>query len=199
MLLPRLLIQLLSSFRSNTDLENLNSWPAAKFNFEPLTISLSAWQFSQFSTHLVVLWSRPYPINKDVLGDCDNALLESGRLYEAQSSPLINYASCFIMEASRVCQAWFILSKSTLPFLNHFLVLCVPWNSLYKDWFYNFPRAWINADWSAFSQSSSLFFLQMAVVFALLQSFSTSDLHDVSQLPASLDASHKVFSIYDAK
>lgn len=52
--------------------------------------------------------------------------------------------------------------------------------------------------------------LQMAVVFALLQSFSTSDLHDlskvrqwlcndVSQLPASLDASHKVFSIYDGK
>lgn len=163
---PRLFIQLLNSIGSNTNLEKLNSRPAAKFNFEQLTITLSAWQFSQFSTHLVVHWSRPYLINKDVLGDCDNALLESGRWYHAQSSPLINYASCFIMEASQVGQAWFILSKSMLSFLNHFLFLCVPLNSFYKDLFYNVPRAWINADRCVFSGSSTLSFLEMGVAFA---------------------------------
>ncbi|KAK4824641.1 hypothetical protein QYF61_016947 [Mycteria americana] len=84
---------LLSSIRSNIDLEKLNSQPAAKFNFEPLTITLSAWQFRQFSTHLVVHQCRPYLINKDVLGDCDTVLLKSGtsilQLYSNMNQSLV--------------------------------------------------------------------------------------------------------------
>lgn len=156
---PRDFTQLLS-IRSNTDLEKLlQPLSSCKVQLWAINHTLSAWQFSQFSTHLAVHWSRPYLFNKDLLGDCDNALLESCRWYDAQGSPLINYATCSITEASQVGQAWFILSKSMLSFLNHFLVLCVPWNSFYEDLFYNFPRAWINNDCSVFSGSSTLSFL----------------------------------------
>lgn len=201
---PRLFIELLSRIRSNIDLEKLNSRPAAKFNFEPLTITLSAWKFSQFCTHLAVQWSRPYLINKDVLGDCVNILLESGRWYDAQKSPLINYASCSIMEASQVGQVH--LGNPCCLFLTAFLSFVSLETASTRTCSTIFLGAKLMLISLCFADPPLFFSVDGCRIcpFPVIQYlWSLQPVKDervaLQELSASLDTSHQVFSIYDGK
>ncbi|KAK4831590.1 hypothetical protein QYF61_018350 [Mycteria americana] len=100
----RSLMKMLNRMRPNIDPWATPLVTGLQLDFMPLTTTLWAWPFSQFSVHLTIASSSPYfhwLLYKDLMGDSVKGLTEV-RVDNVHCSPLIYQASHFITEVYQV-------------------------------------------------------------------------------------------------